>query len=191
MTISIMRTHYIVTLSIMTFVMTLSTMPLSIMTLSFMTFSMTVNVTLNITFSITTLVFYAMSSFFFVILNVVMLSVTLPIVKIYMQGKITKFAHIWAKPISPPSGLPIWPNTWSVWQNKIRKAFENSSDFWHCLHFPGMKALQRKLFFFQLFFLNYAQIWCGSMRPEDALTKIRGQCYKTFFVRKLRIFVIS
>ena len=25
----------------------------------------------------------------------------------------------------------------------------------------------------QLFFLNYAQIWCGSMRPEDALTKIR------------------
>ncbi|KAL1137603.1 hypothetical protein AAG570_009299 [Ranatra chinensis] len=26
----------------------------------------------------------------------------------------------------------------------------------------------------QLFFLNYAQIWCGTMRPEDALTKIRS-----------------
>lgn len=25
----------------------------------------------------------------------------------------------------------------------------------------------------QLFFLNYAQIWCGSMRPEEALAKIR------------------
>ncbi|XP_065291412.1 neprilysin-1-like [Dermacentor albipictus] len=25
----------------------------------------------------------------------------------------------------------------------------------------------------QLFFLNYAQIWCGSMRPEEALNKIR------------------
>ena len=24
----------------------------------------------------------------------------------------------------------------------------------------------------QLFFLNYAQIWCGSMRPEDAQSKI-------------------
>lgn len=26
----------------------------------------------------------------------------------------------------------------------------------------------------QLFFLNYAQIWCGSMRPEDARSKIRS-----------------
>lgn len=26
----------------------------------------------------------------------------------------------------------------------------------------------------QLFFLNYAQIWCGQMRPEDALTKVRS-----------------
>ena len=29
----------------------------------------------------------------------------------------------------------------------------------------------------QLFFLNYAQIWCGSMRPEDALTKIRSSVH--------------
>ncbi|VVC33209.1 Hypothetical protein CINCED_3A017909 [Cinara cedri] len=29
----------------------------------------------------------------------------------------------------------------------------------------------------QLFFLNYAQIWCGSMRPEDALTKFRSSVH--------------
>lgn len=29
----------------------------------------------------------------------------------------------------------------------------------------------------QLFFLNYAQIWCGSMRPEDALTKVRSSVH--------------
>ena len=27
-------------------------------------------------------------------------------------------------------------------------------------------------YYIQLFFLNYAQIWCGSMRPEDAQSKI-------------------
>ncbi|XP_014258696.1 neprilysin-1-like [Cimex lectularius] len=35
---------------------------------------------------------------------------------------------------------------------------------------PGMEDLSHD----QLFFLNYAQIWCGTMRPEDALTKIRS-----------------
>ncbi|XP_037090452.1 neprilysin-1-like [Pollicipes pollicipes] len=29
----------------------------------------------------------------------------------------------------------------------------------------------------QLFFLNYAQIWCGSMRPEDAETKIMSSVH--------------
>ncbi|XP_022248558.1 membrane metallo-endopeptidase-like 1 [Limulus polyphemus] len=29
----------------------------------------------------------------------------------------------------------------------------------------------------QLFFLNFAQIWCGTMRPEDALTKIRSSVH--------------
>ncbi|XP_033231624.1 neprilysin-1-like [Belonocnema kinseyi] len=29
----------------------------------------------------------------------------------------------------------------------------------------------------QLFFLNYAQIWCGTMRPEDARTKVRSSVH--------------
>ncbi|XP_058795705.1 neprilysin-1-like isoform X2 [Phymastichus coffea] len=37
----------------------------------------------------------------------------------------------------------------------------------------------------QLFFLNYAQIWCGTMRPEDALTKIRSSVHSPGFVRVL------
>lgn len=37
----------------------------------------------------------------------------------------------------------------------------------------------------QLFFLNYAQIWCGSMRPEDALTKIRSSVHSPGSVRVL------
>ena len=37
----------------------------------------------------------------------------------------------------------------------------------------------------QLFFLNYAQIWCGSMRPEDAETKIRSSVHSPGPVRVL------
>ena len=37
----------------------------------------------------------------------------------------------------------------------------------------------------QLFFLNYAQIWCGSMRPEDALTKIRSAVHSPGPIRVL------
>ncbi|GAB0091434.1 Neprilysin-1 [Sergentomyia squamirostris] len=37
----------------------------------------------------------------------------------------------------------------------------------------------------QLFFLNYAQIWCGSMRPEDALTKIRSSVHSPGIIRVL------
>ncbi|XP_057662985.1 neprilysin-1-like [Diorhabda carinulata] len=37
----------------------------------------------------------------------------------------------------------------------------------------------------QLFFLNYAQIWCGSMRPEDALTKIRSSVHSPGHIRVL------
>jgi len=37
----------------------------------------------------------------------------------------------------------------------------------------------------QLFFLNYAQIWCGTMRPEDALTKIRSSVHSPGPIRVL------
>ncbi|TRY79395.1 hypothetical protein TCAL_07539 [Tigriopus californicus] len=37
----------------------------------------------------------------------------------------------------------------------------------------------------QLFFLNYAQIWCGSMRPEDAVTKIRSSVHSPGPIRVL------
>ncbi|XP_054720932.1 neprilysin-1-like [Uloborus diversus] len=37
----------------------------------------------------------------------------------------------------------------------------------------------------QLFFLNYAQIWCGSMRPEDALSKIRSSVHSPGPIRVL------
>ena len=35
----------------------------------------------------------------------------------------------------------------------------------------------------QLFFLNWAQIWCGSMTPEEALTKIRSSVHSPGPVR--------
>ncbi|XP_053981492.1 neprilysin-1-like [Hylaeus volcanicus] len=35
----------------------------------------------------------------------------------------------------------------------------------------------------QLFFLNYAQIWCGTMRREDALTKIRSSVHSPGLIR--------
>ncbi|XP_076053157.1 neprilysin-1-like [Oratosquilla oratoria] len=37
----------------------------------------------------------------------------------------------------------------------------------------------------QLFFLNYAQIWCGSMRSEDALSKIRSSVHSLGPIRVL------
>lgn len=37
----------------------------------------------------------------------------------------------------------------------------------------------------QLFFLNYAQIWCGTMRPEDALSKIRSSVHSPGPIRVL------
>ncbi|KAE8739548.1 hypothetical protein FOCC_FOCC014968 [Frankliniella occidentalis] len=37
----------------------------------------------------------------------------------------------------------------------------------------------------QLFFLNYAQIWCGSMRPEDALSKVRSSVHPPGPIRVL------
>ncbi|XP_076318577.1 neprilysin-1-like [Tachypleus tridentatus] len=37
----------------------------------------------------------------------------------------------------------------------------------------------------QLFFLNYAQIWCGTMRPEDSLSKIRSSVHSPGPIRVL------
>lgn len=45
---------------------------------------------------------------------------------------------------------------------------------------PGMNLSHN-----QLFFLNYAQIWCGSMRPEDALNKIRSSVHSPGPIRVL------
>ena len=45
---------------------------------------------------------------------------------------------------------------------------------------PGMNMTHD-----QLFFLNYAQIWCGSMRPEDAETKIRSSVHSPGPIRVL------
>ncbi|XP_044753111.1 neprilysin-1 isoform X2 [Coccinella septempunctata] len=47
-------------------------------------------------------------------------------------------------------------------------------------YLPGMNLTHN-----QLFFLNYAQIWCGSMRPEDALTKIRSSVHSPGPIRVL------
>lgn len=48
---------------------------------------------------------------------------------------------------------------------------------------PGLPGIN--LTHDQLFFLNYAQIWCGSMRPEDALTKIRSSVHSPGPIRVL------
>lgn len=37
----------------------------------------------------------------------------------------------------------------------------------------------------QLFFLNYAQIWCGSMRREDAINKVRSSVHSPGPIRVL------
>lgn len=37
----------------------------------------------------------------------------------------------------------------------------------------------------QLFFLNYAQIWCGTNRPEDAINKLRSSVHSPGFARVL------
>ncbi|KAK3104558.1 hypothetical protein FSP39_004964 [Pinctada imbricata] len=45
---------------------------------------------------------------------------------------------------------------------------------------PGLKLSNR-----QLFFLNYAQIWCGNMRDEEALEKIRTSVHSPGSIRVL------
>ncbi|EDW86306.2 uncharacterized protein Dwil_GK15832 [Drosophila willistoni] len=56
---------------------------------------------------------------------------------------------------------------------------------WEQLHGRELQLPGLNMTHDQLFFLNYAQIWCGSMRPEDALTKIRSSVHSPGFVRVL------
>ncbi|XP_034671891.1 neprilysin-1 isoform X2 [Drosophila subobscura] len=56
---------------------------------------------------------------------------------------------------------------------------------WEKLHGRELQLPGLNMTHDQLFFLNYAQIWCGSMRPEDALTKIRSSVHSPGFVRVL------
>ncbi|EDW29684.1 GL14909 [Drosophila persimilis] len=56
---------------------------------------------------------------------------------------------------------------------------------WETLHGRELQLPGLNMTHDQLFFLNYAQIWCGSMRPEDALTKIRSSVHSPGFVRVL------
>ncbi|OXA51530.1 Membrane metallo-endopeptidase-like 1 [Folsomia candida] len=46
---------------------------------------------------------------------------------------------------------------------------------------PGLEWMTQD----QYFFLNYAQIWCGSMRPEDLLSKIRSAVHAPAPIRVL------
>ncbi|KAL9885946.1 neprilysin-1-like [Glossina fuscipes] len=56
---------------------------------------------------------------------------------------------------------------------------------WVKQHGPELLLPGLNLTHDQLFFLNYAQIWCGSMRPEDALTKIRSSVHSPGSIRVL------
>lgn len=56
---------------------------------------------------------------------------------------------------------------------------------WEAQHGPEPDLPGLNMTHDQLFFLNYAQIWCGSMRPEDALTKIRSSVHSPGPVRVL------
>lgn len=56
---------------------------------------------------------------------------------------------------------------------------------WVARHGPEPDLPGLNLSHDQLFYLNYAQIWCGSMRPEDALTKIRSSVHSPGFIRVL------
>ncbi|XP_055627429.1 neprilysin-1-like [Toxorhynchites rutilus septentrionalis] len=54
---------------------------------------------------------------------------------------------------------------------------------WVDIHGPELELPGMNMTHDQLFFLNYAQIWCGSMRPEDALTKIRSSVHSPGIIR--------
>ncbi len=71
------------------------------------------------------------------------------------------------------------------WKWDILQMFIQAYKKWVAKHgeepaLPGLNLTHD-----QLFFLNYAQIWCGSMRPQDALTKIRSSVHSPGPIRVL------
>ncbi|XP_055538182.1 neprilysin-1-like [Wyeomyia smithii] len=86
-------------------------------------------------------------------------------VNLYMNGRMTQGENI-----ADNGGLKQSFRAYRKWVNMHGPELE----------LPGMNMTHD-----QLFFLNYAQIWCGSMRPEDALTKIRSSVHSPGIVRVL------
>ncbi|XP_053687321.1 neprilysin-1-like [Sabethes cyaneus] len=86
-------------------------------------------------------------------------------VNLYMNGRMTQGENI-----ADNGGLKQSFRAYRKWVNLHGAELE----------LPGMNMTHD-----QLFFLNYAQIWCGSMRPEDALTKIRSSVHSPGIVRVL------
>ncbi|XP_030381091.1 neprilysin-1 [Scaptodrosophila lebanonensis] len=86
-------------------------------------------------------------------------------VDMYMDGRMTQGENI-----ADNGGLKQAFRAYKKWEKLHGRE----------LQLPGLNMTHD-----QLFFLNYAQIWCGSMRPEDALTKIRSSVHSPGFVRVL------
>nr|CAD7585920.1 unnamed protein product [Timema genevievae] len=86
-------------------------------------------------------------------------------VDLYVNGRMTQGENI-----ADNGGLKQSFRAYKKW---VRKHGEE----------PGLPGIN--LTHDQLFFLNYAQIWCGSMRPEDALTKIRSSVHSPGPIRVL------
>ncbi|XP_058829877.1 neprilysin-1-like [Topomyia yanbarensis] len=84
-------------------------------------------------------------------------------VNLYMNGRMTQGENI-----ADNGGLKQSFRAYRKWVN---------------LHGPELELPGMNMTHDQLFFLNYAQIWCGSMRPEDALTKIRSSVHSPGIVR--------
>ena len=100
----------------------------------------------------------------------------------------------WTKSVGIKNSLFWMRATWiylilkvSYWIKSIQLKFQAYRAYkkWVEIHgeepeLPGLNMTHD-----QLFFLNYAQIWCGSMRPEDAETKIRSSVHSPGPIRVL------
>ncbi|XP_072385133.1 neprilysin-1-like [Diabrotica undecimpunctata] len=86
-------------------------------------------------------------------------------VGLYINGRMTQGENI-----ADNGGLKQSFRAYKKWSSLHEEEFD----------LPGLNLTHD-----QLFFLNYAQIWCGSMRPEDALTKIRSSVHSPGPIRVL------